>query len=102
MNDGLLEVLLVKKPRNLVDLQGAVAALLRNDLSNPCLYSFHTSDLRIFSSEDVSWTLDGEFGGNLRDVRISAVPSAYTIMVPNPGENRARCQAEINRVAELL
>ena len=63
MNDGLLEVLLVKKPRSLADLQGVVAALLLNDLSNPCLYSFHASDLRLFSSEEISWTLDGEFGG---------------------------------------
>ncbi len=102
MNDGLLEVLLVKKPRNLADLQGAVAALLRNDLSNPCLYSFHTSDLRVFSSEDISWTLDGEFGGNLRDVRIGVVPSAYTIMVPNGQENRAKSQEEINRMSEKI
>lgn len=102
MNDGLLEVLLVKKPRNLADLQGAIAALLRNDLSNPCLYSFHTSDLRVFSSEDISWTLDGEFGGNLRDVRIGVVPSAYTIMVPNGQENRAKSQEEINRMSEKI
>lgn len=102
MNDGLLEVLLVKKPRNLAELQGAVAALLRNDLNNPCLYSFHTSDMRVFSSEEISWTLDGEFGGNLRDVQISVVPQAYTIMVPAEEENRARSDAEITRVSESL
>ncbi|MBR4943970.1 MAG: YegS/Rv2252/BmrU family lipid kinase [Peptococcaceae bacterium] len=102
MNDGLLEVLLVKKPRNLAELQGAIAALLRNDLNNPCLYSFRTSDLRIFSSEDVSWTLDGEFGGELRDVQISVIPQAYSIMVPSKEVNRAKCEAEINRVAERL
>ena len=82
MNDALLEVLLVQKPRSLADLQGVAAALLLNDLSNPCLHSFHASDLRIFSSEEISWTLDGEFGGNLRDVRIEVAPQAYSIMVP--------------------
>ena len=102
MNDGLLEVLLVKKPRNLAELQSAVAALLRNDLTNPCLYAFHTSDLRMFSSEDISWTLDGEDGGNLREVRIGVIPSAYTIMVPNYEEHWAKSRAEINRVAEKL
>lgn len=102
MNDGLLEVLLVKKPRNLAELQGAVASLLLNDLSNPCLYSFHASDLRIFSSEEISWTLDGEDGGTLRDARIGVIPSAYTIMVPNYEEHWAKSRAEINRVAEKL
>lgn len=94
MNDGLLEVLLVKKPRSLADLQGVVAALLLNDLSNPCLYSFHASDLRVFSSEEVSWTLDGEFGGNLCDVRIEVAPQAYRIMVPAKEEKRSRNKEE--------
>ncbi len=102
MNDGLLEVLLVKKPRNLVELQSIVASLLLNDLNNPCLYSFHTSDMRVFSSEEISWTLDGEFGGNLRDVQISVVPQAYTIMVPDGDKYRAKSADEINRAAEKL
>ena len=102
MNDGLLEVLLVKKPRNLAELQSTIASLLRNDLNNPCLYTFHTSDLRVFSSEDVSWTLDGEFGGNLRDVQIDVIPQAYTIMVPSREVNRAKSFDEISLVAEKL
>lgn len=82
MNDGVLEVLLVKRPRNLVELQGAIGALLLNDFSHACLYAFHTSELRIFSSEEISWTLDGEFGGNLQDVQIKVLHKAYEIMVP--------------------
>lgn len=33
MNEGLLEVLLVKKPRNPIELQNAIGALLLNDLT---------------------------------------------------------------------
>ncbi len=102
MNDGLLEVLLVKKPRNPVELQSIVASLLLGDFNNPCLYSFHTSDMRVFSGEEISWTLDGEFGGNLRDVRIGVIPQAYTIMVPDEENLRAKSIDEINRVAEKL
>ena len=82
MNDGLLEVLLVRKPRNPLELQSAIGALLLNDFSNECLISFHTKELRIYSNEEVSWTLDGEFGGNLRDVQIEVQQRAYEIMVP--------------------
>ena len=89
MNDGLLEVVLVRKPRNPIELQGAVAALMRNDFTaltnhgETCLYAFRTQKLQIFSKEPVSWTLDGEYGGDLQNVTISVKPQAYNIMVEN-------------------
>lgn len=92
MNDGLLEVLLVKKPRNPVELQGAIAALLLNDFNHECLYTFHTSELHIFANEEISWTLDGEFGGNLRNVHINVLHKAYEIMVPAKNENQKTLQ----------
>jgi YegS/Rv2252/BmrU family lipid kinase len=87
MNDGLLEVVLVRKPRNPAELQGAVAALLRNEFTTldehraTCLYTFRTQKLQVFSKESVSWTLDGEYGGDLQSVTISVKPQAYHIMV---------------------
>ena len=87
MNDGLLEVVLVRKPRNPAELQGAVAALLRNEFTTldehraTCLYTFRTQKLQVFSKEPVSWTLDGEYGGDLQSVTISVKPQAYHIMV---------------------
>ena len=87
MNDGLLEVVLVRKPRNPAELQGAVAALLRNEFTTldehraTCLYTFRTQKLQVFSKESVSWTLDGEYGGDLQSVTISVKPKAYHIMV---------------------
>lgn len=87
MNDGLLEVVLVRKPRNAADLQGAITALLRgdfttlNDHGETCLYAFRTQKLQVFSKETVPWTLDGEYGGDLQNVTISVKPQAYSIMV---------------------
>ena len=87
MNDGLLEVVLVRKPRNPAELQGAVAALLRSEFTTldehraTCLYTFRTQKLQVFSKETVSWTLDGEYGGDLQSVTISVKPKAYHIMV---------------------
>ena len=82
MNDGLLEVLLVKKPRNPIELQNAIGALLLNDFNNECLYMFHTSELRIYSNEEISWTLDGEFGGSVTDVTIQNHSRAIEMIVP--------------------
>lgn len=97
MNDGLLEVILVRKPRNPIELQGAIAALLRNDFTTltnhgeTCLYAFRTQKLQIFSKEAVSWTLDGEYGGDLQNVTISVKPQAYNIMVENIQEENITC-----------
>ena len=79
-------MLLVKKPQNLAEVQGIIAALLLNDLKHPCLYAFHTSYLHVYARDEVSWTLDGEFGGNSRDVRIKVIPKAYQIMAPQKEE----------------
>lgn len=87
INDGLLEVVLVRKPRNVGELQGAIAALMRNEfttlneLGATCLYAFRTKKLQVFSKEPVPWTLDGEYGGDLDIVTISVKPHAYRIMV---------------------
>ena len=93
MNDGLLEVVLVRKPRNPIELQGAVAALMRNDFTaltnhgETCLYAFRTQKLQVFSREAVPWTLDGEYGGDLQNVTISVKPQAYSIMVEDIRED---------------
>lgn len=87
MNDGLLEVVLVRKPRNPAELQGAITALLRSDFTTlteqgeTCLYTFRTKKLQVFSKDAVPWTLDGEYGGDLENVTISVKPQAYQIMV---------------------
>lgn len=87
MNDGLLEVVLVRKSRNPAELQGAITALLRSDFTTlteqgeTCLYTFRTKKLQVFSKEAVPWTLDGEYGGDLESVTISVKPQAYQIMV---------------------
>ena len=80
-------MVLVRKPRTPIELQGAIAALLRNEFTTlddqgvTCLYTFRTQKLQIFSKEAVSWTLDGEYGGELQNVTISVKPQAYNIMV---------------------
>ncbi len=87
MNDGLLEVILVRKPRNLQELQGAIAALMRSEFTTlteqgtTCLYAFRTAKLQVYSKDVMPWTLDGEYGGELQNVNIEVQPQAYEIMV---------------------
>lgn len=70
LNDGEFEVMLIRKPRSPRDIQSIVSCLINKDAENDCVYMFRTSNLRIESEEAVDWTLDGEYGGGVKDICI--------------------------------
>ena len=70
MNDGLFEVTLIVHPKNPLQLQEIITALVMAEDNTDLIYSFKTKKLTIESDEEVPWTLDGEFGGNHSYVEI--------------------------------
>lgn len=64
MNDGLFEVTLIAHPKNPLQLQEIITALVMAEDNTDLIYSFKTKKLTIGSDEEVPWTLDGEFGGD--------------------------------------
>lgn len=64
MNDGLFEVTLITRPKNPLELQEILAAILKEEDNSDLIYSFKTREITFESNEDVPWTLDGEFGGS--------------------------------------
>ena len=70
MNDGLFEVTLIAHPKNPLQLQEIITALVMAEDNTDLIYSFKTKKLTIESDEEVPWTLDGEFGGDHRYVDI--------------------------------
>ena len=64
MNEGLFEVTLIAHPKNPLQLQEIITALVMAEDNTDLIYSFKTKKLTIESDEEVPWTLDGEFGGD--------------------------------------
>lgn len=65
LDDGLFEVLLVRKPKSLSELQSIVAALLQQKTTEDgAVIALHSSHLRVAAQEPLPWTLDGEYGGD--------------------------------------
>ena len=64
MNDGLFEVTLIVHPKNPLQLQEIITALVMAEDNTDLIYYFKTKKLTIESDEEVPWTLDGEFGGD--------------------------------------
>lgn len=81
LDDGKFEVTLVKVPSNLVELNNIGVSLVTRKFDSECVYNFKTSRLKIESEGDVSWTLDGEFGGNHKEVIIKNEQKAMQIIV---------------------
>lgn len=82
LNDGQLEVMLVKRPANALELNKLIAALWEQKTDNEFIYWFKTDKLQIESEEAVAWTLDGEFGGEHKTVKIEDLKQAMEIIVP--------------------
>lgn len=70
MNDGLFEVTLIRHPKNPLQLQGIMTALVMAEDNTDMIYSFKSKKLMIETEEEVPWTLDGEFGGDHTYVEI--------------------------------
>lgn len=69
LDDGLFEVLLVRMPKNIIELQSIIVALLNQNMDNEMMIYELTGSMRIYS-EAMGWSLDGEFGGITEYVEI--------------------------------
>lgn len=70
LDDGLFEMILVKQPQNLSDLATLYNAVAGGDFSSPLLAVVRAKEFHVVAGEPIAWTLDGEFGGQVQDVRV--------------------------------
>ena len=66
LDDGLFEVVLVKRPLSLMELANGIQALFHQSPTEEgsALLSFRTSKVTFTCDKPIPWTLDGEYGGN--------------------------------------
>jgi YegS/Rv2252/BmrU family lipid kinase len=60
LHDGLLELLLVRKPHSLLEMSDCIIALTNQDYSVPMITLKSTAHVEIEAPADMDWTLDGE------------------------------------------
>lgn len=84
LNDGLFEVILVKNPRNAIELNKIFMSALKHDFSADCFEYFKTREIVFTSEKPLAWTLDGENGGSFTKTEISCHQRALSILTkPN-------------------
>jgi len=81
-DDGIYEVTFIRRPKNALELQEILTALLTKEINPKYMYSFRSARLEVEAKEPIPWTLDGEFGGEHRQVVISNNPKAVQVRIP--------------------
>lgn len=84
LNDGVFEVILVKNPRNPLELNKILMSAMKHDFYADCFEYFKTSQIVFESKSPLSWTLDGENGGSHYKTEISCLKQALKILIKLP------------------
>ncbi len=81
LDDGLLELVLVEKPKTVAQLNSVILALAKQEYTAESgVVGLHSSRYRITCEEAVPFTLDGEFGGEHTEAEIAAVNTPVRIV----------------------
>lgn len=69
LDDGLFEILLVRTPKNLSEMQQIIVDLINQKITSEMFVYMQTGKLKIHS-DHMEWSLDGEYGGAASEVEI--------------------------------
>lgn len=81
MCDGKLEIMLVKAPKDVVELSELVAALQKQTYNCAAMTFLSTESVKVTASEKMDWTLDGERQTGVSEVEIRCAHKAVRVMV---------------------
>ncbi len=79
LDDGKFEYLFIKYPKNILDLQAAITALLNGKIDERYMYYGQFTRMQLESTA-LEWTLDGENGGIFDVTEIVTCPGAVRII----------------------
>lgn len=82
MNDGQFELLLIKAPKNAMELNECIRALTVQDYSSHMLTFRSAPRVRVVASPDMDWTLDGEHEVGHESVEVRNIHNAFRLMLP--------------------
>ncbi len=82
LDDGEFEVTLIRMPQNPMQLNEILANLMMpKPIETPYIYTYKTDQIKMHCEDYVPWTLDGEFGGEHKEVEIINHCRRITFMI---------------------
>ena len=82
LSDGVFEVILVKNPKNILDINNIFVGIFTQKYDSEYVQVFKAKEARFLFQEPVPWTKDGEDGGAHRDVTLRTIHPGVEIFAP--------------------
>ena len=79
LDDGLFEVTLIRMPKNPVEWNEILGCLANLKDDSELIYTFKTDCVKFLPEDVIPWTLDGEFGGEHKNVIVKNVHQALEL-----------------------
>lgn len=79
LRDGKLELLLIRAPKDILELADCVRAMQHQTYDNPMITFLKDSQFEIHAPEDLPWTLDGEKQNGTENIQIDCLHHAISI-----------------------
>ena len=80
MNDGLMEGLLIRMPKDLIELSDTTASILSGTFKSHQIEKYSVRSATFEIEEDTHWTLDGEYEKGNRICEIKTLESAISLI----------------------
>lgn len=86
MNDGLFELLLVRSPKNPIELAEIVYMLTTQNYESNKITFVNADSFTIYADENMDWSLDGEYQEGCERIEIENLHNAIDIVVNDKEE----------------
>lgn len=82
LNDGVFEVLLLKKPQNAMGYQNIISAFISQSFDKTeDIITFKASEVTFESNDETPWTVDGEYAGDITTAKVENLPRAFSVII---------------------
>jgi len=82
LDDGKFELLLVSEVKNLATAPSILRQMQKQNYDGKKIIMFHTGHVKITFDRPVAWTIDGEYGGEHKDIIAHNLSKAVRIFSP--------------------
>lgn len=82
LNDGNFEIMMIKRPKDLVELGNIVASMNSGTFNDKNILFIQAPKLSISIDSPCPFTLDGEYGGDYTEMEIENIKEKVTILLP--------------------
>lgn len=82
-NDGMFEILLIKTPKNVLDVSSIIHNIsTRKFGEDKNMVLLHTNKVKVETEQEIVWTIDGESSPEIKEVDIEVIPDRIQIYRP--------------------